>query len=89
MGLGCILASGDGIGLLDLDGVSPLGVGGGEATFARRTDALVGLPDPESLRLAIVDCVVRHGDETVDGVRGGRRVPDDDLGCCGACMGSE
>jgi len=57
--------------------------------LASRADAFVGLPEPESLRLAMVDCVVRHGEETVDGVRGGRRLPDVERGCCGACIGSE
>jgi hypothetical protein len=50
---------------------------GDEATFARRTEALVGLPDtPESRRDVVGISVVRHGEETVDGVRGGRRLPD-------------
>lgn len=64
---------------LDLDrGDSTLGVVGWETTFASRAEALVGLlPEPEeSLRLATGVCVVRHGEETVDGVRGGRRLPD-------------
>ena len=76
-GLECISAGredGDGKGL-DV-GVSALGEAGCEATFARRVEALVGLPDPESLRLAMGAWVVRHGEETVDGVRGGRRLPD-------------
>lgn len=87
MGLECILSSGEDIGLPD--GVSALGVDGWEATLASRAEALVGLPDPESRRLAIVDCVVRHGDETVEGVSGGRRLPDAERGCCGGCVGSE
>jgi hypothetical protein len=66
-------------------GVSPLGVDGCEATLARSAKALVGLPAPESLRVAIA-AVDRHGEETVDGVRGGRRLPDL---ACGACVGSE
>jgi hypothetical protein len=56
-------------------GVSPLGVVGCETTLARRAEAFVGLPAPESRRVAI-GAVERHGEETVDGVRGGRRVPD-------------
>jgi hypothetical protein len=87
MGLECILSSGDDVGLPN--GVSTRGVAGCEATLASRAEALVGLPDPESLRLAIVDWVVRHGEETVEGVNGGRRVPDVDRGCCGGCVGSE
>ena len=67
------------------EGVSPLGVGGCETTLARRVEALVGLPAPESRRVAIA-VVERHGEETVDGVRGGRRLPDLDWG---ACVGSE
>jgi hypothetical protein len=65
---------GDGNGLPR--GVSPLGVIGFEATLARSSEALVGLPEPESLREAMGACVERHGEETVDGVRGGRRLPD-------------
>lgn len=76
---------GDGNGLAL--GVSPLGVDGFDATFARRAVALVGLPDPESLRVAMGACVVRQGEETVDGVRGGRRLPD--LCCWFACGGGE
>lgn len=66
-------------------GVSTLGVGGWEATLANRADALVGLPVPESLRVTTGACVEMHGEDTVDGVRGGRRLPDLD---CGACVGS-
>jgi hypothetical protein len=65
---------GDGIGLVV--GVSPLGDTGLEATFASKTEALVGLPEPESLRVAMGACVLRHGEDTVEGVRGGRRLPD-------------
>ncbi len=44
------------------------------------SEALVGLPDdPEFRREATGTYVVRHGDETVDGVSGGRRLPDFDL----------
>jgi hypothetical protein len=73
------LTFGDAMGLAG--GVSPLGVGGCEATFARRAKALVGLPHPESLRVTTGASVVRHGEETVDGVRGGRRRLFDR--CCG------
>jgi hypothetical protein len=60
-------------------GVSPRGVVGDDATLARRTEALVGLPAiPESRRDVVGIKVVRHGEETVDGVRGGRRLPDRD-----------
>jgi hypothetical protein len=52
---------------------------GDEATFANNTEALVGLPDvPESRREVTGTSVVRHGEETVEGVRGGRRLPDRD-----------
>jgi hypothetical protein len=71
----CTLDTGDSIGLPG--GVSPRGVVGDEATFARRAEALVGLPDvPESRRDVVGTSVVRHGEETVDGVSGGRRLPD-------------
>ena len=45
----CVVGDGSGLAV----GVSPLGEVGWEATFARRVDALVGLPEPESLRLAM------------------------------------
>lgn len=73
----CILVSGDGSGLAP--GVSLRGVVGDEATLANKADALVGLPLAElleSLRAGIGTNVVMHGEETVEGVRGGRRVPD-------------
>ena len=58
-------------------GVSPRGVVGEEATFARRMEALIGLPEvAESRREVVGTRVVRQGEETVDGVRGGRRLPD-------------
>lgn len=58
-------------------GVSPRGVVGEEATFARRMEALMGLPEvAESRREVVGTRVVRHGEETVDGVKGGRRLPD-------------
>jgi hypothetical protein len=65
---------------------------GEDATFASRTEALVGLPDEvadpaESRRVAIGACVVIQGEETVEGVRGGRRLPD--LERFGASVGSE
>lgn len=61
---------------------------GEETTLASKADALVGLPDvPESLREAIGTKVVRHGEDTVDGVSGGRRLPD--LDRAGASVGSE
>lgn len=88
MGLECISEarwSGEGMGLED--GVSARGVVGCEATFASNAEALVGLPEPESLRLATGVAVVRHGEETVDGVRGGRRLPE--RWCEGAWVGSE
>jgi len=71
-------------------GVSPRGVVGDEATLARRMEALVGLPDvdvPESRREVTGTSVVRHGEETVDGVRGGRRLAERDR--AGASVGSE
>jgi hypothetical protein len=52
---------------------SLLGVVGVDATFASNEEALVGLPEPESRRAAMGACVLRQGEETVDGVRGGRR----------------
>lgn len=65
---------------------------GEEATFASRTDALVGLPDEvadpaESRREAMGACVVMQGEETVEGDRAGRRLPD--LERLGASVGSE
>lgn len=50
--------------------------------------AFVGLPtEPaESLRGSDTN-VVTHGEDTVDGVRGGRRLPERDR--CGASVGSE
>lgn len=52
---------------------------GDEATLARSIEALMGLPEvPESRRDVVGTRVVRHGEETVDGVRGGRRLPDRD-----------
>lgn len=68
-------------------GFSPRGVVGVETTLARRACALVGLPEElaESLRGMDIN-VVRHGEDTVDGVRGGRRLPDRDRG---ASVGSE
>lgn len=69
-------------------GVSPRGVVGDEATFASRMDALCGLPEvAESRRQVVGARVVRHGEETVDGVRGGRLLPDRDR--WGASVGSE
>lgn len=63
-------------------------MGGAETTLASKVEALVGLPDvPESLREATGTSVVRHGEETVDGVRGGRRLPD--LDRAGASVGRE
>lgn len=80
------LETGDSIGLPG--GVSPRGVVGDEATFARRKEALLGLPDvAESRREVVGTRVVRHGEETVEGVRGGRRLPDRDR--AGASVGSE
>jgi len=72
-----------------LDGVSPRGVVGDETTFARRACALVGLPEEElaESRRGRDTSVVRHGEDTVDGVRGGRRLPD--LDRAGASVGSE
>lgn len=73
----CILVSGDGIGLAP--GVSLRGVVGDEATLANNADAFVGLPLEELLeflRDGMGTSVVMHGEDTVDGVRGGRRVPD-------------
>ena len=61
---------------------------GVETTLASMSEALVGLPDdPEFRREATGTYVVRHGEETVDGVRGGRRLVD--LDRCGASVGSE
>ena len=65
---------------------------GEEATLASRTEALVGLPDDvadpaESRREAIGACVVIQGEETVEGDRAGRRLPD--LERFGASVGSE
>ena len=65
---------------------------GEEATFASRTEALVGLPDDvadpaESRREAMGACVVIQGEETVEGDRAGRRLPD--LERFGASVGSE
>jgi hypothetical protein len=68
------LVVGDGIGLGEGD--SPFGETGLETTFASKASALVGLPEPESLRVTMGACVLRHGEETVDGVNGGRRLPD-------------
>lgn len=69
-------------------GVSPRGVVGEEATFARRMEALMGLPEvAESRREVVGTRVVRQGEETVDGVRGGRRLPDRER--WGASVGSE
>lgn len=71
-------------------GVSLRGVVGEEATLANKADALVGLPLEELLesrREGTGTSVVMHGEETVDGVRGGRRVPD--LDRWGASVGSE
>ena len=64
---------------------------GEEATLASRTEALVGLPDDvadpaESRREAIGTCVVMQGEETVEGDKAGRRLPD--LERFGASMGS-
>lgn len=64
---------------------------GEEATLARSTDALVGLPDEvadpaESRREAMGACVVMQGEETVEGDRAGRRLPD--LERLGASVGS-
>ena len=82
----CILCSGDGIGVPV--GVSPRGVVGEDTTLANRADALVGLEDvAESLREVTGTRVVRQGEETVDGVRGGRRLPD--LDRAGGAVGSE
>lgn len=80
--------SGEAIG----EGTSPLGVGGDEATFASKTDAFVGLPDEvadpaESRRVMTGAWVVIHGEETVEGDRAGRRLPD--LERLGASVGSE
>lgn len=61
---------------------------GDETTLASKAEALVGLPEvPESRRDVTGTSVVRHGEETVDGVRGGRRLPD--LDRAGASVGSE
>lgn len=61
---------------------------GEEATFARRMEALIGLPEvAESRREVVGTRVVRQGEETVDGVRGGRRLPDRER--WGASVGSE
>jgi hypothetical protein len=71
-----------------LEGVSLRGVGGDETTFASMAWALVGLDaEPAESRRGRETSVVRHGEETVDGVRGGRRLPD--LDRCGASVGSE
>ena len=74
------------------EGISPRGVVGEEATLASRTEALVGLPeevaDPaESRREAMGACVVMQGEETVEGDKAGRRLPD--LERLGASVGSE
>jgi hypothetical protein len=59
-----------------------------ETTFARRAWALVGLPEePAESRRGRETSVVTHGEETVDGVSGGRRLPD--LDRAGASVGSE
>lgn len=51
-------------------------------------EALWGLPEvAESRRQVVGARVVRHGEETVDGVRGGRLLPDRDR--WGASVGSE
>ena len=61
---------------------------GDDTTFASKAEALVGLPEfAESLREVTGTKVVRHGEETVDGVRGGRRLPD--LDRAGASVGRE
>lgn len=70
--MGLSLGEGNALGV----GASPRGEVGCEATFASNAEARVGLHDPESLRAAIGVCVLMHGDDTVDGVRGGRRLPD-------------
>jgi hypothetical protein len=59
---------------------------GDDTTLASKAEALVGL-DPESLRGATETCVERQGEETTDGVSGGRRLPDLDRD--GASVGSE
>jgi len=71
-----------------LDGVSLRGVGGDETCLANMAWAFVGLPtEPaESLRGSDTN-VVTQGEDTVDGVRGGRRLPERDR--CGASVGSE
>jgi hypothetical protein len=64
------------------------GVVGDDTTFASRAWALVGLPaEPEESLRGRDTRVVTHGEETVDGVRGGRRLPD--LDRAGASVGSE
>jgi hypothetical protein len=84
----CILVSGEAIGV----GSSLREVGGDDATLASRADALRGLPDDEiadpaeSRRDAIGTCVVMQGEETVEGDKAGRRLPD--LERFGASMGS-
>jgi len=83
----CILISGEGNGLPA--GVSR-GVAGEETTLASKAEALVGLavvPDAESLRDAMGTSVVRHGEETVEGVSGGRRLQDRER--AGASVGRE
>jgi hypothetical protein len=68
--------------------VSPRGVVGDDTTFASKACALVGLPEePAESRRGKETSVVTHGEETVDGVRGGRRLPD--LDRAGASVGSE
>jgi hypothetical protein len=61
---------------------------GVETIFAKTACALVGLPEePEESRRGRDTSVVRHGEDTVDGVRGGRLLPDRDR--AGASVGSE
>ncbi len=78
MGLDSILGSDGGTGpAVAISARDPVG---DATTLASMSEALVGLPaEPEFRREATGTYVERHGDETVDGVRGGRRLPDLDL----------
>jgi hypothetical protein len=73
---------------MGLESVSPRDVVGDETTFASIAWALVGLPDElAESRRGTGTYVVMQGEETVDGVSGGRRLPDRDR--AGASVGSE
>lgn len=68
------LGDGDGRGLEA--GVPLRGVDGCDATFARSDVAFVGLLHPLSRLEAEEVWLLIQGGETVDGVRGGLRLPD-------------